>query len=42
MVDNVSFFSVDDPAKISDDALFDRMMTEYPSWLEQARKNGLI
>jgi hypothetical protein len=27
---------------ISDDALFDRLMTEYPGWLQRARAQGLL
>ncbi|MWK33045.1 stress response protein [Actinomadura sp. J1-007] len=41
-IDNADFFTVKDPAKISDDRLFDKMMTEYPKWLERARRGGLI
>lgn len=45
--DNADFFSVTpdellgaDP--IPDDALFERMMTEYPDWLQRARSAGLL
>lgn len=46
-VDNADFFSVTDDEligrkPISDDALFDRMMTEYPTWLKQAQQKGLL
>lgn len=27
---------------IPDDALFERMMTEYPDWLRRARSQGLL
>jgi hypothetical protein len=40
-LDNADFFAVSDPAAISDDALFDLLMTEYPNWLTQARQRGL-
>lgn len=40
-VDNADFFAVADPANISDDALFDLLMTEYPGWLTLARDKGL-
>jgi stress response protein SCP2 len=36
-LDNADFFSVADPAQVSDDELFDLLMTEYPGWLAQAR-----
>ncbi|GAB3324062.1 VWA domain-containing protein [Geodermatophilus aquaeductus] len=45
--DNADFFAVsqDDlmgSRPISDDALFDRLMTEYPDWLRRARAQGLL
>ncbi|SFP47625.1 Stress response protein SCP2 [Geodermatophilus dictyosporus] len=45
--DNADFFAVaqDDlmgRRPISDDALFDRLMTEYPDWLRRARDRGLL
>ncbi len=40
-VDNADFFAVSDPANISDDALFDLLMNEYPGWLTMARDKGL-
>ena len=41
-LDNADFFPVEDPAKLSDEALFELMMTEYPNWLQQARSKGLL
>jgi stress response protein SCP2 len=41
-LDNADFFSVADPAQVSDDELFDLLMTEYPGWLAQARQRGLL
>ena len=41
-LDNADFFAVEDPAAISDDALFDLLMTEYPGWLQRARSQGLL
>lgn len=45
--DNADFFAVKDDEligrnPISDDALFDRMMAEYPDWLRRARTKGLL
>jgi uncharacterized protein YegL len=45
--DNADFFSVSEDEllgrqPISDDALFDRLMTEYPDWLRRARQQGLL
>jgi len=41
-LDNADFFAVEDPAAVSDDQLFELMMTEYPGWLQQARSKGLV
>ncbi|RBY86716.1 tellurium resistance protein [Blastococcus sp. TBT05-19] len=41
-IDNADFFSVDDPMQLSDDELFDLLMTEYPGWLTRARERGLL
>jgi hypothetical protein len=45
--DNADFFAVDERElmgrkPISDDELFDRLMTEYPDWLRRARAQGLL
>jgi stress response protein SCP2 len=41
-LDNADFFGVTDPANLSDDQLYDLLMTEYPGWLEAARRGGLL
>ncbi|MCW2549414.1 MAG: hypothetical protein JWN96_3874 [Mycobacterium sp.] len=41
-VDNADFFSVADPAALSDEQLYDLMMNEYPGWLQLARSRGLL
>ena len=45
--DNADFFSVTEKdllgsQAISDDALYDRLMNEYPGWLQRARAQGLL
>jgi hypothetical protein len=45
--DNADFFAVGERdlmgrTPISDDELFDRLMTEYPDWLRRARAQGLL
>ena len=42
LVDNANFFSVEDPAHISDTEIFELMMAEYPGWLPQAMRKGLL
>ena len=41
-VDNADFFSVCSPDEHADGELYDLLMTEYPSWLKQARQLGLL
>jgi stress response protein SCP2 len=41
-VDNVGFFAVDDIATLSDADLYDRILTEFPSWLKAARAAGIL
>lgn len=41
-LDNADFFSVADPSVLPDHQLYDLMMTEYPSWLQQAKQRGLV
>ena len=41
-VDNADFFSVASPDEHAYGELYDLLMTEYPSWLKQARQLGLL
>jgi hypothetical protein len=41
-LDNANFFAVTDPTNISDDALFELMMAEYPTWLTHARRARML
>jgi hypothetical protein len=40
--DNADFFSVANPATISDDKLYDLLMTEYPNWIQRAKAKNLL
>lgn len=42
VVDNAGFFSIDDLSAISDDDLYDRVLSEFPAWLRAARAAGII
>jgi stress response protein SCP2/uncharacterized protein YegL len=42
LIDNADFFSVAAPDEHSDAALYDLLMTEYPQWVAQATRHGLI
>lgn len=41
-VDNANFFALADPAKPSDDEMFDLMMGEYPQWLRAAKAASIL
>jgi stress response protein SCP2 len=41
-VDNAGFFSVDDLSRISDDDLYDRMLSEFPTWLKEVKRLGIL
>ena len=42
IVDNCNFFALDDLHQVSEDELYDRLLNEFPSWLEQAKRQGLL
>lgn len=42
LLDNCSFFELDDLDDISEEALYENMLEEFPSWLKQARAIGLV
>ena len=42
VIDNCSFFELDDLDDISEEALYENMLEEFPSWLKGAREIGLI
>lgn len=41
-IDNADFFQANDLDSISDDELYARLMTEFPSYVKEARAKGLI
>ncbi|WP_405675502.1 VWA domain-containing protein [Streptomyces sp. NBC_01511] len=41
-VDNVGFFAVDDIEQVSDPELYDRLLSDFPSWLREARQAGIL
>jgi stress response protein SCP2 len=42
LVDNAGFFQVDDIDRITDAELYDRLLSEFPQWLTDARRAGVI
>lgn len=41
-VDNVGFFAVDDIDVVSDGELYDRLLSEFPSWINDATRAGIL
>ena len=41
-VDNADFFKVDDIKNISDDELYDKLLTEFPDWLNEVKAKGML
>lgn len=41
-IDNVDFFKVPDLLKVTDEYLYNLLMTEFPTWLKKAKSLGLI
>jgi stress response protein SCP2 len=41
-VDNVGFFAVDDIERVPDAELYDRLLSEFPSWVSAARSAGIL
>jgi len=42
VVDNVGFFAVDDIDEVPDAELYDRLLSEFPSWITAARSAGVL
>lgn len=42
VVDNCGFFAMDDLHDLTEDALYDKLMEEFPTWLKDARSKGII
>lgn len=42
LIDNADFFAVASPDEHSDAQLYDLLMTEYPDWLKQAKREKLL
>ncbi|MBU2711050.1 VWA domain-containing protein [Zooshikella harenae] len=41
-VDNADFFPIDDFKKVQDQELYDRLLNEFPGWLREAKRVGII
>lgn len=41
-IDNADFFPIDKPNSLDQDQLFNKMFTEYPNWLKEAKNNQLL
>ena len=41
-VDNAGFFALDDFKKVSNEELYARLLEEFPSWLKEIKRKGMI
>lgn len=41
-IDNANFFQANDLKRMSDQDLYSKLLTEFPSWLQLAKQNNLI
>ncbi|GAB6992087.1 VWA domain-containing protein [Paenibacillus pini] len=41
-IDNANFFQVTSLSKIADEELYDRLLNEFPSWIQEAKAKSLI
>lgn len=41
-VDNADFFKVEDIKKVSDDELYNKLLTEFPDWLREVKAKGML
>lgn len=41
-IDNANFFHIQDIEKISDDELYNKLLHEFPSWLQEAKEKGVL
>ncbi|MFM9282373.1 vWA domain-containing protein [Paenibacillus jiagnxiensis] len=41
-IDNANFFALDDISSISDEELYDRLLSEFPEWIKEARAKGIL
>jgi hypothetical protein len=41
-VDNAGFFAVDDIEAVTDEDLYERLLSEFPHWIRAAREAGVL
>ncbi|OBK27082.1 hypothetical protein A5634_01450 [Mycobacterium asiaticum] len=41
-IDNAGFFAIERVTALSDEAFYDKVMTEFPTWLAAARRAGIV
>lgn len=42
VIDNANFFALDDIDRISDEQLYERLLNEFPKWLEEAKLKNIF
>lgn len=41
-VDNANFFALDDFKKVPNSELYSRLLNEFPKWLDEIKRKGMI
>ncbi|ALQ61502.1 tellurium resistance protein TerF [Aeromonas hydrophila] len=42
LIDNTDFFPIDDFQRVSDEVLYDKLLTEFSGWLSEAKRKSVI
>lgn len=42
LIDNTDFFPIDDFQRVSDEVLYDKLLTEFSGWLSEAKRKSII
>ncbi|MGC5326879.1 vWA domain-containing protein [Brevibacillus sp. SYSU BS000544] len=42
LIDNANFFSISDIESISDSELYDKLLDEFPQWMTEAKRKGVL
>ena len=42
VVDNCNFFALDDLSDMSEEALYENLLEEFPEWLKKAKSKGIL
>jgi len=41
-IDNANFFHFENIEKVSDEQLYENLLDEFPSWIQEAKEKGIL